>query len=51
MWEQAYDEYLLYQSQIKQCDTKIEKTLVEISTKKANGVIIKCKKITFKKIE
>lgn len=39
MLEQAYDEYMFFQKQIRQCDIKIENILKEIAAKKAEGEI------------
>ena len=44
MLEQAYNEYLFYQGQIKECDTKIENTLQEIAAKKNDGEVFELKK-------
>ena len=44
MLEQAHKEYMFYQTQIGECDIKIENTLKEIAAKKNDGEIFSFKK-------
>jgi hypothetical protein len=44
MLEQSYSEYQFYQTQIKECDIKIENVLTEMVAKKHNGDITEVEK-------